>query len=213
MNIIIMGPPASGKGTHSKFITEKYKNFKYISIGELLRKSNDNNIKDKIKKGILIDDDTTFNILNDYIVNNIKNKNNLILDGFPRTYNQAKILELNNINIYIIIQFILDKENIIKRISGRKIHINSGRIYHDLYNPPIIKDLDDLTGEKLVIRNDDNIEIINKRINDYNNNEKSIISFYRKKINNNIIKLIKINTNDTIENIKKMLLYKLSNVI
>ncbi|BBA85046.1 adenylate kinase [endosymbiont of Rhynchophorus ferrugineus] len=208
-----MGPPASGKGTHSKFITEKYKNFKYISIGELLRKSNDNNIKDKIKKGILIDDDTTFNILNDYIVNNIKNKNNLILDGFPRTYNQAKILELNNINIYIIIQFILDKENIIKRISGRKIHINSGRIYHDLYNPPIIKDLDDLTGEKLVIRNDDNIEIINKRINDYNNNEKSIISFYRKKINNNIIKLIKINTNDTIENIKKMLLYKLSNVI
>ncbi|MCM0158313.1 adenylate kinase family protein [Candidatus Nardonella dryophthoridicola] len=141
MNILIFGPPGSGKGTYSKIISEKY-NLLHISTGEILRKyENSDYINKIILSGELINDEIIFKILKDYIKKNINNKyyykNNIIFDGFPRTYNQA--LYLNKyIKINIILKLNLDNELIFNRILGRKIHKKSGRIYHDIYNPSVL---------------------------------------------------------------------------
>ncbi|QCI27303.1 adenylate kinase family protein [Buchnera aphidicola] len=205
MKIILFGPPGSGKGTQANLIMNTY-HIPKISVGDILRniisKKNkfSNIIKKKIDNGILIDDHIIINL----IKKEIKNKNcinGFILDGFPRTILQAKEMEKNNIFINYIIELKASKEIIYDRILGRRIHLNSGRIYHIKYNPPKIPEKDDLTQEKLIIRKDDNINTINKRLLEYKKIKNKILQFYQKKIKNKYIKYIKINSQNNIKDI------------
>ncbi len=166
MNIILFGPPGSGKGTQSKFIADFY-HLKLISLGYILRKYyfKNHKIRKKLSFGNLISNTIITNIVKDYIINN-NTKNGYLFDGFPRNIIQAK--SLNFININYVIELYMCNNMILSRLLGRRIHLNSGRIYHVLYKPPHLYGVDDITGEKLVSRDDDtNISVIKKRLSIY----------------------------------------------
>lgn len=205
MKIILYGPPGSGKGTQADLISKIF-NIKKISSGDLLRIEikNKSDIGIKIQKiinmGILIPDEIILGL----IKKNIKNINDYLLDGFPRTLKQAIFLSKSKINVNYIINIIISDEIILNRIKYRLIHENSGRSYNTLYNPPKITNKDDITGENLIKRNDDNEKTIKLRLNDYKKYTYPILNWYK---NNSDIKLININGNENIktifENIKK----------
>ncbi len=179
MNIILFGPPGSGKGTQSKFIIKKF-NLNLISLGNILRKYfKDNlNIKKIISSGSLIDNNLVFNIIKNIILKK-NNKCGYLFDGFPRNIIQAKFLRFLNINY--VIELRICNKSIFNRLLGRRIHLKSGRIYNYLYNPSKILDIDDITGEKLIFRDDDlNISIIKKRLSIYYYELIYLRSFYKK---------------------------------
>ncbi len=201
MNIIILGPPGSGKGTQSFFIIKKY-NLSLISFGNILRKNSSKyNISKLINSGNLIDDKLSIKIIKDYLYNN-KNNNGYLFDGFPRSLSQAKFL--NFINIDYIIEFVLENKIIFDRLLNRKIHLNSGRVYNIKYNPPIREGYDDITGEKLVSRYDDlSLNIINKRLFIYYKFINKLRNFYKIYFGDNfILRYLRINCNNSINYIK-----------
>ncbi len=207
MNIIILGPPGSGKGTQSFFIIKKY-NLSLISLGNILRKnSNKYNISKLINNGNLIDDKLSFKIIKNYLYKN-SNNNGYLFDGFPRSLSQAKFL--NFINIDYIIEFVLKDEIIFDRLLNRNIHLNSGRVYNIKYNPPIREGYDDITGEKLIKRCDDlNLNIIKKRLFIYNDLLIKLRNFYKNYFGINFFyKYNIIDCNNNINYIKKKI-YKI----
>ncbi|WP_338521324.1 nucleoside monophosphate kinase [Candidatus Legionella polyplacis] len=214
MNIILLGFPGSGKSTQGNMIANHF-NLLHISTGNILRsnikllniKNNDFNL---IKKGKLLPDNFIINMIMKHIKNS-KNKNGLLFDGFPRTINQAHSLKKKNILINFIIELQIPEKVLIKRISGRRIHPSSGRIYHINFNPPKTYGIDDITGEPLIHREDDQENSIKNRLYSYYINTKPIIKYYNnwKKINfSNFPKFYKINANKEKEEIfKKILKY------
>ncbi len=212
MNIILLGPPGSGKGTQSNFIVNKF-GLKLISFGKILRnKFLSNNLVSKlINKGNLIANKLANKIIKNYIINNL-NVNGYLFDGFPRNISQAKFLSFININ-YVIELYISDYL-IIDRLLNRKIHLKSGRVYNIKYNPPIVEGLDDYTGEKLISRKDDlNINVIKKRILTYKKFINDLKSFYKNYFGLNKFKknYILINANNDINKINKNIIYNLNN--
>ncbi len=214
MNIILFGPPGSGKGTQSKFIINRY-NLNYLSVGEVLRKIvlKNNNlskiINKYLNKGNFVPNNITIKIVKDYIYNfPIINRNNFLFDGFPRNIYQAK--SFNFIKINYVFEFCLSDDLIIDRLISRQIHLNSGRIYNSKYNPPKKKGLDDITGEKLVYRNDDKIDVINNRIFLYKKEIKKMrnyfFSIFKKKKQIKNYGFFKLNVDDNINNIKKKII-------
>jgi adenylate kinase len=187
MKIIIFGAPGSGKGTQAELIKNEFK-LNHISTGDIIRDEIKNNrpfsksIKEKIKKGALIKDQTIFKILEKYL----KNNKNILLDGFPRTLTQAKFLTKTNLKIDYIINIRTKKTSIIKRIKYRIINNNIN--YNIIYKKPKIKNRDDKTGEILIKRQDDLLETIEKRLKEYYSNIKDILSFFENKT-----KIIEIN--------------------
>jgi adenylate kinase len=192
MKIILLGAPGSGKGTQADIIKKKL-NLHHISTGDLIRKELDSNqeIKKLLKKGNLLDDEIILN----FIEKNIKEKNNILFDGFPRTLNQAISLTKKNIKIDYIIHIEIAEKNIIKRLKYRLT--NKNKNYNIINIKQKIKNKDDLTGENLKKRNDDKIKIIKKRLLDHNANTTEILNWY-KNINT---KLIKINGNNNVNDI------------
>ena len=209
MKIILIGPPGSGKGTQTKLLMQ-YFNINYITVSELIKKTHDNKIKNLIKKGFLIND----KIVIDLVVKeccNEKYKNGFILDGFPRTFKQAQIFHQNEVKINLVINFNLTFENIKKRLLGRMIHLQSGRIYHKIYNPPQVAGIDDITKEKLIYRDDDKESILLNRLNEYNIHSKPVINFYKKINNLNKINFLEIDANKNITDIFNKIINKLQN--
>ncbi len=193
MNIVLFGPPGSGKGTQSKFIIDKYNLF-LISPGEILRnyiKKNNNELSVLINRfiqfGCFVPDNIVINVVNKYLSEH-SFKDGYLFDGFPRNVSQA--MSIDYLNIDVVIEFYLSRKFIIDRLLGRRIHLNSGRIYHVKYFPPKINGIDDITGEKLIVRNDDLLNIINNRLYLYYNELLSLRNFYKNKIFN-----IKVNSN------------------
>ncbi|QJC32339.1 adenylate kinase family protein [Enterobacteriaceae endosymbiont of Donacia dentata] len=209
MRIILLGPPGVGKGTYARFISEKY-NLPNISIGNILRNfilnNKNSNLTSEIKKfinqGKMVTDSIIIKIIKKRL-QNIDCKKGFLLDGFPRNILQANILTKENIKINIIIEFYIPKKQIIKRILGRKIHEPSGRIYHKILNPPKIKNRDDITGEKLITRIDDNIITINNRLKEYLIHTKPLIYFYKKKLLKKNFFYKKINNMSSILSVQK----------
>lgn len=186
-HIIFLGPPGSGKGTQAHFIANKYKILN-ISAGTILRQSslNDQWINKNSKKtintinaGNLVDDKLVTKLIIDWINQN-NSQNGFILDGFPRTIGQAILFKNSNISINFVIEFRIPDFIIIDRIVGRQIHIDSGRTYHIKYNPPKYCGLDDITGEKLIIRTDDNLKVIQQRLNQYRKYTIPLSNYYKK---------------------------------
>ena len=159
MNLIILGPPGAGKGTQAAFIASE-KNIPHISTGDMLRdaikKGTDLGLKAKavMDAGNLVSDDLIIQLVKERI-SQTDCQQGFLFDGFPRTIPQAEALEGNDVKIDSVIELTVGDEEIIKRMSGRRIHLDSGRTYHIDFNPPNKEGFDDETGEELIIRKDD----------------------------------------------------------
>ena len=182
MKLILLGPPGAGKGTQAKFVTE-YLKIPQISTGDILRAE----VKDRTDLGIKVQEimDSGGLVSDELIVSIVKNRlqkddctNGFLLDGFPRTIPQAKALLEAKIAIDIVIELSVSDDEIVKRLSGRRVHEASGRIYHIQNNPPKHPDLDDQTGEKLVQRPDDLESTVRKRLAVYRSQTKPLVDFY-----------------------------------
>ena len=181
MQIILLGAPGAGKGTQAKFISD-HLNIPQISTGDMLRasvsKGTELGLKAKVlmEKGELVPDDLILDLVKDRISEK-DCANGFLFDGFPRTLDQANALKEKGIKIDCVIEIMVDDDEIIQRMSGRRVHSPSGRTYHIKYNPPLEENVDDETGEPLIQRPDDNEETVRKRLAIYHEPDISLGRF------------------------------------
>lgn len=184
MRIILLGPPGAGKGTQAKFISEHF-DIPQISTGDMLRAAIKQGTelgkkaKAVIDAGDLVSDELIINLVKERIAQP-DCVNGCIFDGFPRTIPQAESLVAENIKIDHVLQISVPDEEIVQRISGRRSHPASGRVYHVVYNPPKQEGLDDETGEPLVQRDDDKEETVRNRLKTYHEQTEQLVGFYQK---------------------------------
>lgn len=186
MNLVFLGPPGAGKGT----IAAKAKdalNIVHISTGDLFRSNIKNEtelgkvVKEILAKGDLVPDEVTVNMVKARLEeDDLKGNAGYILDGFPRTVAQADALETFS-KLDAVINFVLSEEEILKRLSGRRVCKSTGRTYHIIYNPPKVEGRDDETGEELIQRDDDKEEAIINRLQVYQKSTAPLIEYYRQK--------------------------------
>ena len=212
MRILLLGPPGGGKGTQSKFLMKEF-NIPQISTGDMLREHVKNNTqlgvkaKEFMDKGELVTDSLILEMM-EIRFKDEDCKNGFILDGFPRTLVQAEGLEelFNKTNQKLdhVIVINVDDDNIVKRMGGRRVHPESGRTYHVIYNPPKNKNLDDKTNEPLIIREDDKEETVRNRLRVYHQQTEPLVEYYTNlsKSNNNI-RVIKVNGLAKVDSIKE----------
>ena len=184
MQIILLGAPGAGKGTQAKFISD-HLNIPQISTGDMLRasvsKGTELGLKAKVlmEKGELVPDDLILDLVKDRISEK-DCANGFLFDGFPRTLDQANALKDKGIKIDCVIEIMVDDDEIIQRMSGRRVHSASGRTYHIKHNPPKQENIDDETGEPLIQRPDDNEETVKKRLVIYHEQTSPLVDFYKK---------------------------------
>lgn len=183
MRIILLGAPGAGKGTQARFITEKF-NIPQISTGDMLRAAVRAGTplglqaKEIMEQGKLVSDELIINLVKERIAEPDA-KNGFLFDGFPRTIPQAEALCDEGINIDHVVEIAVDDEDVIERISGRRMHESSGRVYHIKHNPPKVAGKDDVTGEPLIQRKDDVEETVRKRLTEYHHSTEPLVSFYQ----------------------------------
>ncbi|HJN50470.1 MAG: adenylate kinase [Pseudomonadales bacterium] len=183
MKLILLGAPGVGKGTQAQFLTEKY-SIPQISTGDMLRESikTESELGERVQKvmesGALVTDEIILDLVNARI-QQADCKGGFLFDGFPRTIPQAEALLQESIYVDHVIEIILPEDDIVARLGGRRVHLASGRIYHNLYNPPKIKDIDDVTGEPLIQRDDDKEETVRVRMQVYRKQTEPLVSFYK----------------------------------
>ncbi|QNA88410.1 adenylate kinase [Massilia sp. Dwa41.01b] len=184
MRLILLGAPGAGKGTQANFIKEKY-NIPQISTGDMLRAA----IKAGTELGLAAKKvmDAGGLVSDDIMIGLVKNRlqeadcaNGYLFDGFPRTIAQADAMKDNGINVDYVLEFDVPDEMIVERMSGRRSHPGSGRVYHTKFNPPKVADIDDITGEPLVQRDDDKEETVKKRLEVYHNQTEVLLGYYNK---------------------------------
>jgi len=182
MRIILLGSPGSGKGTQARFITEKY-NIPQISTGDMLRAAVKagtalgREAKKIMDAGGLVSDDIILGLIKERIAEP-DCVDGFLLDGFPRTIAQAEGLAAMGADIDHVIEIAVDDEEIVKRMSGRRVHVDSGRTYHVEFNPPKTEGIDDVTGEPLIQRQDDKEETVRKRLAVYHEQTQPLVGFY-----------------------------------
>ena len=207
MNLIILGPPGAGKGTQATFIASEF-NIPHISTGDMLREAikKGTNLGQKAKEvmdaGNLVSDDLIIELVKERISESDCSQG-FLFDGFPRTIPQAEALEVNNIQIDGVIELKVPDDEILKRMSGRRIHLNSGRTYHVDFNPPLIEGLDDETGEELIIRKDDEPETVKDRLKVYWKQTQPLIEYYLGNIENSKLDYFSVEGTLSVEEIKK----------
>ena len=198
MRIILLGAPGAGKGTQAQFICEKY-GIPQISTGDMLRAA----VKAKSDLGKQVEEVmvsgglVTDNIIIALVKDRIKESdcgNGFLFDGFPRTIPQAAALIEGDIQIDIVLEIDVNDDEIVKRLSGRRVHVESGRTYHVVYNPPRLAGADDVTGGELIQREDDKEETIRNRLNVYHLQTEPLVDFYKKLSNSDTnVRVIKVN--------------------
>jgi len=182
MRVILLGSPGSGKGTQAQFITEKYA-IPQISTGDMLRAAVRAGTelglaaKKIMDEGGLVSDDIILGLVKDRITLD-DCQNGFLLDGFPRTIAQAEGLLAMGVEVDYVLEIAVADDEIIKRMSGRRVHMQSGRTYHTEFNPPKVADVDDATGEPLIQRDDDKEETVKKRLSVYHLQTKPLVGFY-----------------------------------
>jgi adenylate kinase len=183
MRIILLGAPGAGKGTQAQFLTKKY-DIPQISTGDMLRAAIKAGTemgklaKAAMDAGQLVTDDIIIGLVKDRIAED-DCKNGYLLDGFPRTLPQADAVTNAGIDIDAVIEIDVPDEEIVKRMSGRRAHLASGRTYHVIYNPPKVEGKDDKTGEDLVQRDDDKEEVVKDRLKVYHEQTEPLIGYYK----------------------------------
>ncbi|MDD6318414.1 MAG: adenylate kinase [Succinatimonas hippei] len=183
MRIILLGPPGAGKGTQAQNITKAF-GIPQISTGDMLRAAIREGTelgkaaKAVMDRGELVSDDIILGLVKERIAQS-DCKNGFLFDGFPRTIPQAQALVDNSIDIDAVVEIQVPDDKIVKRMSGRRVHLASGRTYHIVYNPPKVEGKDDVTGEPLVIRPDDREETVRSRLKVYHEQTEPLVRFYR----------------------------------
>ena len=216
MRIILLGAPGVGKGTQAKFICNRFA-IPQISTGDMLRESirDGSSLGRKVKKvmdqGALVTDDIIIDLVKDRIKKNDCEKGYLF-DGFPRTIPQAEALAQQNIQIDSVIEIKVEDDQIIARLAGRRVHQTSGRIYHITNNPPKRKNLDDVTGEPLIQRDDDKEDTIKQRLEVYRNQTEPLVNFYQKMHKGGVISYRSIDGNKMYEKLSAEILNYLENL-
>ena len=206
MNLFILGPPGAGKGTQAAFIASE-QNIPHISTGDMLREAIKNGTelglqaKAVMDAGNLVSDELIIELVKERISQE-DCKNGFLFDGFPRTIPQAEALQENNVDINGVIELVIADEEIIKRMSGRRIHLASGRTYHVDFNPPKKPGLDDETGEELIIRKDDEPETVKDRLKVYWTQTQPLIEYYSNFKNASDFKYLTVDGTLTVEEIK-----------
>lgn len=184
MRILLLGLPGAGKGTQAQFLMAKF-GIPQISTGDMLRSAMREGsalgvaAKSYMDKGELVPDELVIALVKER-VKQPDCANGFIMDGFPRTLPQAQALRDAGIDIDSVIEIEVGDGEILRRMSGRRVHLASGRSYHIEFNPPKVEGKDDLTGEPLVQRRDDNEETVNKRIATYHAQTKPLVNYYLK---------------------------------
>lgn len=182
--MVFLGPPGAGKGTIATQAKVFY-SIPHISTGDLFRAEQEkgselgNKVKSIIASGKLVPDEITIEVVKQRLSHD-DTKNGFILDGFPRTIAQADALA-NIVNIDAVVNFVVDKDAVVKRISGRRFCKSTGRTYHVIYNPPKVEGIDDETGEPLYQREDDKPENVKTRLEVYDASTAPLIEYYRAK--------------------------------
>ena len=184
MRLILLGAPGAGKGTQANYIKEKF-NIPQISTGDMLRAA----IKAGTELGLaakkvmdaggLVSDDIMIGLVKDRL-QEADCANGYLFDGFPRTIAQADAMKDNGINVDYVLEIDVPDDLIVERMSGRRTHQPSGRVYHTKFNPPKVADTDDVTGEPLVQRDDDKEETVKKRLSVYHNQTEVLLGYYNK---------------------------------
>lgn len=202
---ILLGPPGAGKGTQADLISA-HLGIPKISTGDMLRtavaskSSLGNKVEDILNSGRLVSDDIIIELVNDRI-SQTDCKHGYLFDGVPRTLGQADLFLQNSIDVKKVIDISLADEFIIKRMSGRRFHIASGRSYHIEFNPPKKEGLDDETGEPLIQREDDFPATVKKRLEVYQSLTKPLTDFYQTKALDDVLDFISINGNQSVEHV------------
>ncbi len=182
MRIILLGPPGAGKGTQANFIKEHY-SIPQISTGDMLRAAVKAGTplgieaKKVMDAGQLVSDELIINLVKERLTDN-DCANGYLFDGFPRTIPQADALKDAQVPVDFVLEIDVPAEEIIKRISGRRVHEASGRVYHIEYNPPKVAGKDDVTGDDLVHRDDDKEDTVRKRLDVYQAQTRPLVDYY-----------------------------------
>jgi len=183
MRLILLGAPGAGKGTQAQFITEKYA-IPQISTGDMLRAAVQAGTelgkaaKKIMDAGELVSDELIINLVKERIAED-DCANGFLFDGFPRTIPQAEALQASGVAIDGVVEIDVADAEIIKRMSGRRVHSGSGRTYHLVYNPPKVAGKDDITGDELVQRPDDQEDTVRQRLQVYHQQTAPLIDFYK----------------------------------
>lgn len=194
MKMILLGAPGVGKGTQAQFITAKF-GIPQISTGDMLREAIKagselgNKVKTVMDSGALVTDEIIIDLVKERITKD-DCENGFLFDGFPRTIPQAQALLDQGIEIQCIIEISVPEDEIIKRLSGRRVHVDSGRVYHTDYNPPEVEGKDDVTGDDLIQRDDDKKETIIERLSVYRQQTEPLVMFYKGLVGNSEINLV-----------------------
>jgi adenylate kinase len=216
VRIILLGGPGAGKGTQAEFICEHF-GIPKISTGDMLRAAVTAGsalgiaAKRVMDAGGLVSDDIILGLINERI-DQADCARGFLFDGFPRTIPQADGLRSVGVSIDIVIEISVDDDEIVKRMSGRRVHSGSGRTYHVEFNPPRVAGHDDVTGEALIQRDDDKEETVRKRLSVYHEQTEPLIDYYSKWSASDPAapKYVCINGIDSVENIRAAILRTLA---
>lgn len=182
MRLILLGPPGAGKGTQARFICERY-GIPQISTGDMLRAAVaagtelGQQAKAVMDAGELVSDDIIIGLVKERITQ-ADCEPGFLFDGFPRTVAQAQAMRDAGVSIDAVVEIAVPDDEIVARLSGRRSHPGSGRVYHVIFNPPKVEGLDDVTGEPLVHRDDDREDTIRNRLATYHAQTEVLTSFY-----------------------------------
>ena len=182
MKLILLGAPGAGKGTQAQFIREKY-GIPQISTGDMLRAAVKAGTplgieaKKVMDSGGLVSDDIIIGLVKDRLLED-DCKAGYLFDGFPRTIPQAEAMKSAGVALDYVLEIDVPDQDIVDRMSGRRVHTASGRTYHVQYNPPKVAGKDDVTGEDLIQRDDDKEETVKKRLEIYHSQTKPLVEYY-----------------------------------
>lgn len=209
MRIILLGAPGAGKGTQAQFIMKKY-GIVQISTGDMLRAAVKagtklgQQVQGIMAAGKLVTDDLVIALVKERIRQE-DSKEGFLLDGFPRTIPQADAMAEADIKIDYVLELVVPDEFIVERISGRRVHMPSGRIYHLKFNPPKITDKDDMTGESLTLRKDDQETTVRERLLEYHQQTMALVDYYRQRAKRGDTKYFKLDGTRTVNEVSQQL--------
>ena len=215
MKIILLGPPGAGKGTQAEVLCQEF-NIPHISTGNILREAINagtelgKKAKSLMDEGILVSDEVIVGVVVDRIAQK-DCESGFLFDGYPRTIPQAMALDINSVEINLVIEIEVPDDVIVNRMSGRRVHLSSGRNYHVDFNPPKAADVDDLTGEALIQREDDKPETVKDRLEVYRTQTLPLIDFYSERAQKGVLNYLKISGVGSPTEVSNLILEKIKN--
>jgi adenylate kinase len=208
MRIILLGAPGAGKGTQAQFITEKF-GIPQISTGDMLRAAVKEGtelgkqVEQVMASGGLVTDETIIALVKERIAQD-DCANGFLFDGFPRTIPQAEAMVNAGVPIDVVLEIDVPDDEIVKRLSGRRVHLDSGRVYHVVFNPPKVEGMDDVSGEPLIQRDDDKEDTVRKRLAVYHEQTEPLVAFYEsREAGGDNVRVVKVNGVASVDDIKK----------